>query len=146
MYFRDETLAPIIEIKYRPGAINVVKPSEWTGRIASDLALHVACPMSLRGNDFHIAVSQRDLFHLSRIAPNRQVSQGNALPANCNSWIAVGRSGGERHTEVAAVRDRPLESTQGPRVTERMDRPRAAQAHDAAHEFRLPSTDDTVTY
>jgi hypothetical protein len=46
---------------------------------------------------------------------------------------------------VAAVRDRPLESTPGRRVTERMDRPPAAQAHDAAHELRLPSTDDTVT-
>ena len=56
MYFRNETLAPIIRDQVPTRGNQCRQTERVDGRIASDFALNVACPMSLRGNDFHIAV------------------------------------------------------------------------------------------
>ena len=93
MDLRDETLAPMIrnQVSVRGNQCRQTEGVDGAERVG--LVLNIACPMSLRGNDFHIAVLlSRDLLHLvSRIAPkSHSVCPADAQYAPRLAPIAVG--------------------------------------------------------
>ena len=96
MYFRDESLAPVIGDRVPTGS-NQCRQTERTDDVHRvGFVLDVGCPVSLRGNNFpHRRPPGGDLSHCDfRIAPNRNGvftadTQGAPRPASMSDWLST---------------------------------------------------------